>query len=87
MAGATRPGLGALSGGQEVYAGLDHGQVGGERAGATAEAGRSLTGAALGYRGSWQRVGFDVFMAWPLNAPRGLATSGSVTGFSLHSSF
>lgn len=76
-----------MSGRQEVYAGLDHGQVGGERAGAATEAGRSLTGAALGYRGAWQRVGFDVFMAWPLNAPRGLATSGSIAGFSLHSSF
>lgn len=70
---------------QEVYAGIDHGRVTGARFPVTTDA--SLTGAALGYRGMLSQLGFDVFVSWPLQAPRELKKSSSVAGFSVHGSF
>ncbi len=64
-----------------VYAGIDHGVVGGP----TAERllGRRLTGAVIGTRGNWQQLAWDAFVGWPLSRPDGFKASSKVTGFHL----
>lgn len=72
-------------GGQEIYAGLDTGQVGGP----TSEllVGTRLTGAVLGLRGAIHKLNYDLFIATPVNKPENFKTSGTTTGFSLSLSF
>jgi hemolysin activation/secretion protein len=72
-------------GGQEIYAGLDTGQVGGP----TTEllVGNRLTGAVVGLRGAIHKLNYDIFMATPVSKPDNFKTSGSTTGFSLSMSF
>jgi hemolysin activation/secretion protein len=69
------------SGLHSVYAGLDHGVVGGP----TAErlVGRRLTGAVIGARGNWQQLSWDAFVGWPLSRPDGFKAPNKVTGFHL----
>jgi hemolysin activation/secretion protein len=71
--------------GQEFYAGLDTGQVGGP----TSEllVGKRLTGAVLGLRGAIQKLNYDIFIGAPVNRPDNFKTSGSTAGFSLSASF
>ena len=71
--------------GQELYAGLDHGEVGGP----TAEflSGQRLTGAVLGLRGSVKGLGYDVFVGRPLKRPEGFVTASTTVGVSLNYSF
>jgi hemolysin activation/secretion protein len=74
------PGLG-----QDLFVGLDHGQVGGpSTAGLN---GTSLTGAAIGVRGSVKWVSFEVFAGRPLAKPPGFITADVVAGFSLNATF
>ncbi len=74
------PGLG-----QDLFVGLDHGQVGGpSTAGLN---GTSLTGAAIGVRGSLKWVSFEVFAGRPLAKPPGFITADVVAGFSLNATF
>jgi len=71
--------------GQEFYAGLDTGQVGGpsrELLVAT-----RLTGAVLGLRGAIQKLNYDFFIGAPVNKPDNFKTAGSTAGFSLSASF
>jgi hemolysin activation/secretion protein len=72
-------------GGQEIYAGLDTGQVGGP----TTEllVGSRLTGAVVGLRGAIHKLNYDIFIATPVHKPDNFKTSGSTTGFSLSMSF
>lgn len=76
-------GLGAS--GHEMYVGLDHGQV----AGASTQylLGNKLTGAALGLRGAYQGLSYDVFWSWPLYMPEGFQTASSSGGFNLNWSY
>ena len=71
--------------GQEFYAGLDTGLVGGP----TSEllVGKRLTGAVLGLRGAIQKLNYDFFIGAPVNKPDNFKTSGSTAGFSLSASF
>jgi hemolysin activation/secretion protein len=71
--------------GQEFYAGLDTGQVGGP----TSEllVGKRLTGAVLGLRGAIQKLNYDFFIGAPVNKPDNFKTYGSTAGFSLSASF
>lgn len=71
--------------GQELYAGLDHGEV----SGPSTEflAGRRLTGAVLGLRGSYKAMSYDVFVGRPLNKPEGFITARTTAGISLNYSF
>lgn len=71
--------------GQEMYVALDHGQV----AGASAQylLGNKLTGAALGWRGAYQGMSYDLFWSWPLYMPEGFQTTSSSGGFSLNWSY
>ncbi len=78
-------GLALGNSGQELYAGLDHGEV----SGPSAEflAGRRLTGAVLGLRGSLGAMSYDVFVGRPLEKPEGFVTSSTTAGVSLNYSF
>jgi hemolysin activation/secretion protein len=71
--------------GQEFYAGLDTGQVGGP----TSEllVGKRLTGTVLGLRGAIQKLNYDIFIGAPVNKPDNFKTAGSTAGFSLSVSF
>lgn len=71
--------------GQEFYAGLDTGQVGGP----TSEllVGKRLTGAVLGLRGAIQKLNYDIFIGGPLSKPDNFKTAGSTAGFSLSASY
>lgn len=71
--------------GQELYLGLDHGEVGG--AGSEDLAGTRLTGAVLGLRGSWRAATWDLFVGAPLRKPQGFPTASHTGGFSATWSF
>ncbi|CAN5768165.1 hypothetical protein BH11PSE7_BH11PSE7_30940 [soil metagenome] len=83
--------------GQELYAGLDHGEVGGPSA--TLLAGRRLTGIVFGLRGAVGAMGamgamgtvgiwqYDVFVGAPLAKPQLLHTAPVTAGFNLNTSF
>jgi hemolysin activation/secretion protein len=67
--------------GQEFYFGMDCGRVGGRTA--KLLVGRSLAGAAVGWRGSWKAFSWDVFVGGPLQKPEDFATDRITTGFNL----
>lgn len=71
--------------GQELYLGVDHGEVGGHSADLLV--GRRLTGAVLGLRGGYKALSWDVFTGWPLAKPDGFRTAHNVGGFNLTLSF
>lgn len=71
--------------GQSIYAGLDHGRVSGPSA--QTLAGRSLTGAVAGARGSVFGLNYDLFAAWALKKPEGFETKRPVAGFQLSTQF
>ncbi len=68
--------------GQELYIGLDHGQVGGFSS--QFLAGRRITGAVIGMRGSLKTLGYELFAGQPLKKPEGFRTAGTTAGFSLN---
>lgn len=68
-------------GGQEFYAAVDTGQVGGPSAGCLT--GRRLTGAAMGLRGTLRKLSYEAFVAAPLARPDHFATAPVSWGFSL----
>ena len=67
--------------GQTLYAGIDHGRVGGPSA--RLLAGRRLTGAVLGLRGTVLGASYDVFLGWALAKPDGFYTARPTAGFQL----
>ncbi|RYX93016.1 MAG: ShlB/FhaC/HecB family hemolysin secretion/activation protein [Comamonadaceae bacterium] len=71
--------------GDEAYAALDAGRV----TGAASEwlAGKSLVGAAIGLRGAWGGVHYDVFMGAPLRKPALFRTATVTGGFALNYAF
>ena len=71
--------------GQEFYAGLDTGQVGGPSSELLVAT--RLTGAVLGLRGAIQKLNYDFFIGVPVNKPDNFKTAGSTAGFSLSASF
>ncbi len=77
--------LGWALAGQELYVGLDYGQVGG--ASSEVLAGKQLTGAVLGLRGGYKNAGYDLFAGKPLNKPDGFRTASGVVGFNLSAAF
>lgn len=74
-----------LGAGHELYAGLDHGQVGG--AASRDQPGQRLTGAVLGLRGQLLGAQYEVFAGAPLRKPEQFRTAGCTAGFSLNRSF
>jgi hemolysin activation/secretion protein len=73
------------SSGQEVYAGLDYGRVGGPSS--EFLIGQSLAGAVLGLRGGHKALQYDVFVGKPVSKPAGFKTASVTAGFSLNYSF
>lgn len=78
-------GLSLGDSGQEVYVGLDHGQVGGQSADLLI--GKRLTGAVIGLRGSVKGVSYDLFGGQPVRKPDGFKTASVTAGFNLSLSF
>lgn len=71
--------------GQEVYVGLDHGEVSGPSADTLV--GRRITGAVIGVRGAFKGLGYELFVGQPVRQPEGFKTAGTTAGFSLSWSF
>jgi hemolysin activation/secretion protein len=67
--------------GQELYVGLDQGQV----TGPTSDllVGRYLVGSVLGFRGSYQKMQYDVFVGTPVKNPDNFRTASYTAGFSV----
>jgi hemolysin activation/secretion protein len=70
---------------QELYAGLDHGEVGGPSAALLA--GRRLTGIVFGLRGGVGKLQYDFFVGAPLAKPQRLQTAPVTGGFNLNLTF
>jgi hemolysin activation/secretion protein len=68
--------------GQQVYAGLDHGEVGGPSAANLV--GTSLTGAVLGVRGGVKRFAYDAFIGVPVDKPKYFSTAPWVVGLNVN---
>ncbi len=79
----------AAGAGAELYAGIDHGQVGGPST--QHQVGRRLTGAVLGVRGGatalGSNLGYELFVGQPLRKPEGFRTAHTTAGFSLSLGF
>ena len=73
------------SSGQELYLGLDHGEVGGQSA--ELLVGKRLTGAVLGLRGGYKDLSWDLFAGVPVSKPDGFRTAHHTGGFNLTWSF
>jgi hemolysin activation/secretion protein len=71
--------------GQELYLGLDHGEVGGESS--ELLLGKNLTGAVLGLRGRIRGLTYDLFIGAPLSKPKGFVTAEPTAGFMVSWSF
>ena len=67
---------------QELYVGLDHGEVAGN--GSELLAGKRLTGSVLGLRGHLLATDYDLFVARPISHPDAFRTSSVSAGFSLN---
>jgi hemolysin activation/secretion protein len=75
----------AAAQGTQLYAGIDHGHVGGPSA--QNLVGQNLTGLVLGWRGQFKRLQFDLFAARPLHKPVHFKTATETAGFSLSVSY
>ncbi len=71
--------------GQEIYFALDSGAVDGPSAALLA--GKQLTGAALGLRGGFKHLQYDLFVGSPVEKPEGFRTASETAGFSLTLNF
>lgn len=72
----------AVADASQLYAGLDYGVVAGPHAALLA--GRSLLGAAIGWRGQLAGVQIDLFTGRPLRKPEHFRTAQTTGGFSLN---
>ena len=71
--------------GNELYAGIDYGEVGGRSA--ELLVGTRLAGAVVGVRGAYRGLNYDVFSGRPLSKPHGFETADVAAGFNLSLSF
>jgi hemolysin activation/secretion protein len=78
-------GLALGQSGQEIYFALDCGSVDGPSAALLA--GKQLTGAALGLRGGFKHLQYDLFVGAPVDKPTGFRTASETAGFSLTLNF
>lgn len=67
---------------QELYVGVDHGEVSGH--GSEWLAGKRLTGSVLGLRGHLLAADYDVFVSRPISHPEGFRTASVTAGFSVN---
>ena len=78
---ALRGDLGWIIHGQELYLGLDHARVAGPSTRYLAQ--NSLTGAALGIRGYWHGLSYDLFWGKPIRPPAHFNAPRHIFGFTL----
>ena len=71
--------------GQELYLGVDYGQVGGHST--EYLLGRRLAGAVVGLRGGYKQFSYDIYTGKPLEKPKGFQTADVTSGFSANWSF
>lgn len=71
--------------GQELYLGLDYGQVGGPSS--SLLAGTRLAGAVVGMRGNYQHFSYDLFAGTSLSKPNNFQTVALTLGFSLNCAY
>ncbi len=74
-----------VAGNAEAFVGLDAGHVSGPSA--QYLAGQSLAGAAMGLRGTWRNLSYEVFLATPVKKPENFQTSHTNLALSLAYSF
>ncbi|WP_392565242.1 ShlB/FhaC/HecB family hemolysin secretion/activation protein [Utexia brackfieldae] len=67
---------------QELYLGLDYGEVSGADSGYLL--GKKLAGSALGLRGDVLHTNYDLFIGAPIYKPKGFRTNDTVLGFNLN---
>ncbi len=70
---------------QELYLGVDYGEVDGPTADLLL--GRRLMGAVIGLRGGWRALSWDIFAGTPLLRPDNFRTAAVAAGFNLLWSF
>jgi len=75
----------ALGGSAEGFVGVDFGRVGGQSSAALA--GKSLSGMAVGVRGSLVGAGYELFVGTPLHQPDGFKSASATFGFNVSYSF
>ncbi|MFC7287068.1 ShlB/FhaC/HecB family hemolysin secretion/activation protein [Herminiimonas glaciei] len=68
--------------GQELYLGLDYGEVGGQSS--RYLIGTRLAGTALGLRGNLLGGSYDIFIGQPIKKPDGFRTANTTAGFNLN---
>lgn len=78
-------GLALGSSGQELYAGVDYGEVGGNSADYLI--GRRLAGAVVGVRGGYRNLSYDWSWGTPLKKPDGFETANFTSAFTVALSF
>ncbi|WP_431274446.1 ShlB/FhaC/HecB family hemolysin secretion/activation protein [Variovorax ureilyticus] len=71
--------------GAELYAGIDHGEVGGLFVDQLI--GRRLTGGVIGLRGACGGLTYDFFVGAPIKKPEGFQTPSVTAGFNLNFNF
>jgi len=71
--------------GQELYLGIDHGEVAGQSS--ETLIGTRLSGGVLGLRGGYKGLAYDLFVGQPLGKPDGFNAVSSIVGFNLNWSF
>lgn len=81
----VRNDLGLLFSGQELYLGIDYGEVSGQSA--RNLVGNTLGGAVIGLRGAYRGFGYDFFVGQPTKHPDRFKTSGTTAGFSVNFQF
>ncbi|NIE75376.1 ShlB/FhaC/HecB family hemolysin secretion/activation protein [Pantoea sp. Ap-967] len=78
-------GLALGNSGQELYAGVDYGEVGGNSADYLV--GRRLAGAVVGVRGAYRNLSYDWSWGTPLKKPDGFETANFTSAFTVALSF
>jgi len=71
--------------GQELYVGIDYGELGGPSS--DLMVGKSLSGAVLGLRGGHKAMRYDLFIGQPISKPNGFRAASYTVGVSLNVSF
>jgi len=72
-------------GSQELYAGIDTGQLSGPSSELLVAT--QLTGAVIGLRGTVQNLQYEIFIGKPIHKPENFNTASSTAGFSLVANF
>ncbi len=70
---------------QQIYLGVDFGEVSGR--GAETLLGNTLAGAVVGLRGTIKKLQYEIFVGSPISKPAGFVTAATTAGFSLSAGF